>query len=137
LDELQAGFLRVKLRKLDQKNKTYQKYAKLYSDLLAGIGDIRIPTIREGASHIYHQYVIRTRKRNVLLSYLNKHSIPALIHYPIPIHKQPCYPAYHRLSFPNTERACKEILSLPIHASMTVDEIVYIAKMVKQFFLSV
>jgi len=134
LDELQAGILRTKLPHLNVWNKKRRDIAIAYSHLLHGVGDIEIPLTRPYALHIFHQYVIRTKKRDELLSFLQKKSIPVLIHYPIPIHKQTCYPQYNSIKLPRTEQFCREILSLPIHPYMLKSDVYTIVKAVKQFF---
>ena len=134
MDELQAGILKVKLPHLHAWNIKRRALAKQYSTALQGVGDIQIPEERGGAMHIYHQYVIRTKKRTELLKFLNDHSIPALIHYPIPIHKQPCYPEYNDIKLPYVEKICNEIISLPIHPYMTESEVINIVARIKQFF---
>ena len=66
--------------------------------------------------------------------FLQSEGVPALIHYPIPIHKQPCYPQYHSVELPKTEKACQEILSLPIHPFIEDAEQEIVIAKVKQFF---
>ena len=134
LDEMQAGILRVKLPYLDAWSDKRSLIAKQYASLLEGVGDVQIPEERPNAKHIYHQYVVRTQKRDALLSYLQDHGIQALIHYPIPIHKQPCYEHYNAVTLPVTEKSCHEIMSLPIHPYMTEDEIVHVTEIIKTFF---
>lgn len=134
MDEVQAAILRTKLHHLNAWNARRRKLAALYDSLLTGVGDIEIPKVRSHATHIYHQYVIRTGRRDALLAHLQKHSIAALIHYPIPIHKQPCYREFRMISLPNAERACKEILSVPIHPYLKEGEIVHIGEVIQSFF---
>lgn len=134
MDEIQAAILRTKLRHLDAWNIKRRAIAARYNSLLQGVGDIELPKERVDATHVYHQYVIRTRRRDELLARLGSQSISALIHYPIPIHKQPCYEEFHKLSLPNCERTCKEILSLPIHPYLKDTEIIYIAETIRKFF---
>jgi len=134
LDEVQAAILRVKLPHLDAWNRKRQGIAKYYDQVLSGVGDIEIPKQRDNAVHIYHQYVIRTKNRDALLAWLVKHNIPALIHYPVPIHKQPCYPEFHNMHFPVAERTGKEILSLPIHPYMEREEYERVSETIRKFF---
>ena len=115
LDELQAAILRVKLRTLSQNNQRRRELAAIYSKGLAGTPFIT-PVTRPGATHVFHQYVIRARNRDALLATLTQRGIPAAIHYPQPVHTQPAYAGripHGDLSA--TEQACREILSLPLH----------------------
>ncbi|PIR60663.1 MAG: hypothetical protein COU67_00875 [Candidatus Pacebacteria bacterium CG10_big_fil_rev_8_21_14_0_10_44_54] len=134
LDELQAAVLNVKLKYLDEWNKSRIDCAAIYQGELADAGDIKLPMVRPEAKHVFHQYVIRTKKRDELVSYLQENGVPALIHYPIPIHQQPCYPEFHSVSLPETVRASQEILSLPIHPFMSKSELLFVIEKVKVFF---
>jgi dTDP-4-amino-4,6-dideoxygalactose transaminase len=125
LDELQAAILRVKLTYLNQENARRRELAGLYDSLLAGTSIIR-PHIRDGVDHVYHQYVVRTAKRDALRQYLADHQVGTAIHYPVPVHQQPAYRSRAVLvrgGLPNTDQVCGEILSLPMHAQLT-DEVV-------------
>lgn len=133
MDEVQASILRVKLPHLDIWNAKRQKIAAYYDSNLTVVGDIEIPKKRDNATHVYHQYVIRTKKRDLLLKRLHTHSIPALIHYPVPIHKQPCYKEFNKFYLPRVENACQELLSLPIHPYMLENEVVNITEIIKKF----
>lgn len=134
LDEVQAAILRVKLPYLDAWNRRRNEIASYYNAAFADIPDIVIPHVRSGSFHSFHQYVIRTKKRDELLTFLRNTSIPALIHYPIPIHKQPCYTAYGKTHLPVVESVVNEILSLPIHPYMKKQEYVRVASAVQEFF---
>ena len=120
LDELQAAILRVKLCALSAENTRRGASAQLYFAGLAGT-PLRLPRVRENAEHVFHQYVVRTDRRDELQQHLQACGIPAAIHYPQPIHLQPAYagrtgPGAGGLV--ETERACGEILSLPIHPQL-------------------
>lgn len=134
MDEVQAAILRIKLHHLNSWNAKRRNLASLYDSLLQGVGDIELPKVRPHGVHTYHQYVIRTSRRDALLAHLQKQSISALIHYPIPIHKQPCYKEFASVPLPNAERACAEILSLPIHPYLGEREIVHISELIQNFF---
>lgn len=123
LDELQAAYLRVKLKYLDEWNEKRRKIAKEYSRKLKDF--VITPKELENAYHVYHQYVIRTKKRNELKSMLFGKRISTMIHYPKPIHLQTVYRnlGYRRGSFPNTEKYSGEILSLPIFPEMRDKEV--------------
>jgi dTDP-4-amino-4,6-dideoxygalactose transaminase len=114
MDEIQAAILRVKLGHLDHWNNMRKHVAHLYDEFLAE-SDIILPVEQSYAKHVYHLYVIRTKKRGRLRSYLIKKGIETGIHYPLPIHKQPSYKRKGTFpALPVTEQICKEILSLPM-----------------------
>jgi len=115
LDELQAAILRVKLRYLDAENARRRVLAAEYDRLLAN-SSVRMPITRPDVSHVFHQYVIRSGRRDALQAFLRSQGIGALIHYPVPVHAQPAYAG--RISIgeglPHTEAAAREVLSLPM-----------------------
>jgi dTDP-4-amino-4,6-dideoxygalactose transaminase len=120
LDPLQAAILSVKLTQLDADNSRRRAIAARYSAGLAPLG-LGLPTAADGVEHVFHQYVIRTPERDQLCDFLASRSILTGIHYPVPVHLQPGY-SDRRLSFgelPQTERLCKEILSLPMFPQLT------------------
>jgi dTDP-4-amino-4,6-dideoxygalactose transaminase len=132
LDEIQAAILRVKLKHLDKWNERRRGIAWLYNELLAKSG-IALPVEKDYAKHVYHQYVIRSRERNILQQHLKENEIQTLIHYPVPVHKQKAYVnSYPNSCLPVTERICGEILSLPMHPWLTRDEISTIVKVIKK-----
>lgn len=133
LDEIQAGVLRVKLRYLDQWNKMRREVADIYNRLLK---DICItPIEKDGYYHVFHLYVIRTRYREGLQSYLKENGIDTLIHYPIPVHLQEAYRylQYNSGDFPMAEQLSKEILSLPIHPYLSSDNMEYICSKICEY----
>ena len=123
LDEVQAAVLRVKLRYLDQWNGERRRKAFAYKRMLDKTGVI-CPSEREEAHHVYHLFVVRTRKRNALQAFLKEKGIGALIHYPIPIHLQEAYRelGYRRGDLPVTEKCARETLSLPFFPELTEEE---------------
>ena len=136
LDGLQAAILRVKLKHLDSWNKKRGENANIYNEALKGVGDIIIPKIADNRSHIYHQYTIRTSKRNELKDYLKERNIPSMIYYPLPLHLQPAfsYLGCKEGDFPEAEKASKEVLSLPIYAELSGQDQKTIIKELKNFF---
>lgn len=124
LDELQAAILRVKLRYLDEENRKRQALAKIYDEVLSATS-LTLPTCTPGASHVYHQYVVRSEYRDSLREFLREKGIGTLIHYPVPIHRQPAYKGRLRCadSIANTERVVKEVLSLPIYPELTSGQV--------------
>jgi dTDP-4-amino-4,6-dideoxygalactose transaminase len=115
LDELQAAFLRVKLRRLDEWNRRREAVAQKFSAGLAGLG-LGLPTVAEGCSSAWHLYVVRSARRDALQAALAERGIGTLIHYPIPPHRQQAYVelGYGARSFPLSERLADEVLSLPM-----------------------
>lgn len=124
LDELQAAILRVKLPGLERANARRRELASRYDSGLSGSG-IVTPPVTGGAVHAYHQYVIRTSRRDALQRHLAAHGIDAGIHYPLPVHRQPAY-ADRLFCGPRnlrvTDAVSREILSLPVHPNLSDDE---------------
>jgi dTDP-4-amino-4,6-dideoxygalactose transaminase len=135
LDEVQAAILRVKLKYLDQWNEARRNKACAYDTLLSSLPVIR-PIEKKPARHIYHLYVVRTRKRDRLQAFLKGRGIDTLIHYPIPIHLQKAYQelGYRRGDLPWTERCSHEVLSLPFFPEMTEAEMEEVANGIHSFF---
>lgn len=118
LDELQSAILRVKLRHLDADNQKRSYIAGLYSGNLSE-STVVLPRTAEGASHVYHQYVVRAGERDALRQFLADCGIQAGIHYPVPVHMQPAYKDRRRNALPVTETIATEILSLPMYPEMS------------------
>ena len=116
LDPLQAAFLRVKLRKLDEWNDRRRRIADQYLSELADLPDLILPHVPTWADPIWHVFVVRTRTRDLLQKYLKEQGIETLIHYPIQPHMQPAYAelGYTKGEFPMSERLAREMISLPI-----------------------
>ena len=134
LDEIQAAILSIKLKHLDKFNKRRQQIAKLYFELLKDIKEVQLPKIRDNAQHNFHLFVIEAERRDKLMKFLAKNNIPTIIHYPIPIHKQKCFPEFNNLKLPFLENKVKKILSLPIHPFLKDKDVIYITKKIKEFY---
>jgi dTDP-4-amino-4,6-dideoxygalactose transaminase len=134
LDELHAGMLRAKLRLLAVRNARRQAIATLYSERLRG--RLVVPPADERRTHVYHQYVVRTQRREALRRHLEGQGIETGIHYPVPIHLQPAW----RNAFgegpalPCSEQVAHEILSLPVHPDLTDAEVEHVADATARFF---
>lgn len=128
LDELQAAILRVKLRYLDKENSKRQALALVYNEKLSS-SNLILPVCNSDITHVYHQYVVRSSKRDTLREFLKKNGIGTLIHYPVPVHQQPAYKNNIRCvsSLENTERIVKEIISLPIYPELTLEMAIHVA----------
>ena len=134
LDEIQAGFLRVRLKHLDELAEEKRVICERYLNGLKN-QKIILPQIREGASHIWHQFVIRTEYRNELIEYLDRNGIGTIIHYPIPPHLSEAY-QYLEIqegTLPVTEKYAKTVLSIPLYNGMTEDELEHIIKVINEF----
>jgi dTDP-4-amino-4,6-dideoxygalactose transaminase len=135
LDELQAAVLRVKLRYLDQDNEKRHCLAEAYHNNLQGMNLI-LPEVRQGATHVHHLYVIRSMMRDRMLAYLQDRGIGALIHYPVPVHLQPAYREKLRLAeaLRETEKAAKEVLSLPLYPEFSLEQLLNVTEAVKELY---
>lgn len=123
LDELQAAMLRVRLVHMEEVEEERRRIAERYA------GEIRndkliLPSVREGVTHVWHQYVIRTERRDELIAYLEERGIGTIIHYPVPPHLSEAYAylGYQRGSFPVTEKYADTVLSIPMYGGMTQEE---------------
>ncbi|MBS0662661.1 MAG: DegT/DnrJ/EryC1/StrS family aminotransferase [Verrucomicrobia bacterium] len=117
LDELQAAILRVKLRHLDLENQVRRERAARYLRRLAAAA-LRLPAVLTGAEPVWHQFAIRLPARDALRVYLADRGIQCGILYPVPVHRQPAF-ADPATQLPETERACAEVLCLPVHPAVT------------------
>lgn len=122
LDELQAAFLRVKLKKLDEWNARRKVVAQLYLEGLKNEKSIVLPRVPDWADPAWHLFVVRHAHRDALQEKLNKKGIQTLIHYPLPPHKQAAYAEMNHLSFPISEKIHQEVLSLPIGPHLSHEE---------------
>jgi dTDP-4-amino-4,6-dideoxygalactose transaminase len=136
LDELQAAFLDVKLKHLEEWNRDRNQTAKAYNAGLMNIGDLKLPAIATNCSSVYHIYNIRTKKRDALQEYLEKHGIGTLIHYPVPPHLQLAYKdlGYKQNAFPIAEMLARTSLSLPMYPGITKEETDFVCRTVSDFF---
>lgn len=122
IDEIQAAFLRVKLPYLDSDNRRRVEIADRYLSEITN-PEIRMLPPAPAGENVHHIFPIFTPDRDGLQKYLADNGIQTLIHYPIPPHRQECYPEWNRLSFPITERIHREELSLPISPVLTDREV--------------
>ena len=132
MDDLQAAFLSVKLKYLDEDNRRRVAVAKAYSEHIHG-KEIVLPEPGGEGEHIWHQYVVRCSERDRLKNYLESEGVGTLIHYPIPPHKQQCYREYNRLPLPIAEQLADEILSLPMSAYLNESDVLEIARIINRF----
>lgn len=134
LDEIQAVVLRAKLPHLAEWNEQRREHAYLYNEMLKD-APVQTPSELPGNIPVYHLYVIKTPKRDELQAWLKEQGIFTGIHYPIPLHLQKAmeYLGYKRGDFPVTEQVTAEILSLPMFAELTDEQIVTVTDSIKSF----
>ncbi len=131
LDEIQAAFLRIKLRKLDEDNERRQEIASIYENELKEL-PVNLPGLF--INHVYHLYVIRSERREELKVFLEKKGIQSLIHYPIPPHKQNAYKEFNHLSLPITEEIHNTVLSLPMSPTLSDVQVKFVCENIISFF---
>ena len=135
LDAIQAGVLRIKLRKLAAWNKARQDNAKYYDSLLADIPEVEITPEAEFATSVYHLYVIKVENRDGLQAYLGDKGVATGLHYPMPLHLQKAYAhiGYQKGDFPVTENVAERLLSLPMFPELTRAQMDYVVDGIKAF----
>jgi dTDP-4-amino-4,6-dideoxygalactose transaminase len=136
LDEFQAAVLSAKLKYLSSWNIERRKIAANYSEALSGAGDLILPEVAQGADHVYHLYVVRTRRRDELQTYLTENGVETLIHYPLPIHLQGAYQqmGYVKGDFPIAEEIAETCLSLPLFPGLSEEMQSYVTDLIKKFY---
>ncbi len=136
LDEVQAAFLSVKLKHLNEWTKQRQVIAQQYNDALKNVGYLILPSVHNNATHVYHLYVIKTQNRDTLQKYLSDNGVGTLIHYPIPPHMQKAYESFgfKKGKFPIAEELAEKCLSLPIWPGMTKEHVNTVAETIKKAF---
>jgi dTDP-4-amino-4,6-dideoxygalactose transaminase len=144
MDELQAAILKVKLPHLDDWSAARREAAKFYTNEFRRVGldkKIKLPVepyTESGLTnhHIYHQYVIRSPRRDELRQHLTEREIETAVYYPLALHEQPCfeYLGYKPGDFPEAERAARESLALPIFPEISREAQQYVLKSVADFF---
>src|SRR3989338_506004 len=136
LDELQAAILLAKLPYLARWNRARQKIAARYTAAFNGLSGIATPLVVPGNTHIFHQYTIRTPRRDELRAFLEKRRIPTAIHYPLPLHLQPALKSlgYKKGDYPEAERAAKEVLSLPMYPELPLAAQKRVVDAIRTFF---
>lgn len=122
----------VQLQKLEAYTKKRQANAEKLSHGLKGAKKIVCPTVKKECEHVFHQYTIRTTARDELAAHLNSNGIGTGVHYPLPIHMQPYYKGLgYKDSMPHSEKASREVLSLPVHPQLSNEDLDHIIKTIK------
>lgn len=135
LDGIQGAVLSTKLQHLDQWNSKRQNNAKLYDELLAD-SPVQTPKIENGNISTYNQYTIKAPDRDKLQKHLAENQIGAAIYYPLGLHMQQCFAelGYKQGDFPETEKACQQVLSLPVAPELNEQQLRYTAQTILDFY---
>ncbi len=138
LDTIQAAILSIKLKYLDQYEQARQQAAKRYDEAFEGIDDLLIPKKETFSTHVYHQYTLKVKggKRDELKTFLEQNDIPAMIYYPVPLHKQKAFLPIARQggTLNVSETLAEQVLSLPMHTELDEEQQTYIISKVREFF---
>ncbi len=138
LNTVQAAIGRVQLKRLDAWNEERGRLARMYGAILDGIRQVTPPPAGDSKVRpVYHMYVIRCERRDGLRSSLAQAGIETGIHYTYPIHLQPIYREVFRYKggeFPNSEKLCREALSIPLHPDLTDNDVRFVCESIKQFY---
>ena len=137
LDGIQAAILNVKIPHILKWTDLRISNANLYSKFLQDVDGIELPKVRKDVKHSYHLYVIKTAKRDELASFLKENGVDTAIHYPIALHNMEAYKYlnYTRSDFPTASYNEDKILSLPMYPELSIEQIKYIAELIKFFFI--
>lgn len=136
LDTLQAVILKLKLKHLDSWVARRREIAAIYDEHLKDVGDLKLPVTEGIGKHAYHLYVVRTDRRDDLRAFLKGQGINAGLHYPVPPHLQKLDfdLGYKKGQFPVAEACANTVLSLPMAAELTNDQVNYVCEQVRQFY---
>ena len=135
LDAIQAGVLRIKLKRLGDWNKLRRQNAAYYTELLSNVPSVTLPVEAEFARSVYHLYVILVDDRDGLQNHLNSKGVASGLHYPLPLHLQKAYDhlGYKKGDFPVAENIAGRLLSLPMYPELTREQIEYVVESIKEF----
>ncbi|THJ21421.1 MAG: DegT/DnrJ/EryC1/StrS family aminotransferase [Nitrospira sp. CG24E] len=139
LDALQAAVLQVKLKYLDQWTEGRRRNAERYQQLFAGTKHadcVTLPPTVPGNYHVYNQFTVRAPKRDELRAFLKEKGVGTEVYYPLPMHLQNCYRdlGHQKGSFPRSEQAAEEVMSIPIYAELTEAQQTYVVEMIAEFY---
>ena len=136
LDTLQAAVLLAKLPHLEGWSSKRREHARFYDEALAGVAGVRPPVVRSENESIFNQYTLRAERRDDLAAHLKKQGIGTKVYYPLPLHLQPCfaYLGYKKGSYPESERAAAEVISLPIFPELTSSQLDETAAAIRSFY---
>jgi len=133
LDEIQAAILRVKLKKIDQFNAARRQNAAFYCEAIDS-RRVTLPVVAAGCEHVYHQFTIRSKKRDLVADALQKKEIASAVYYPVPLHRQDVFLRLYQESekLPHSELSAQEVLSLPMFPELSREEIRLIADVINR-----
>ncbi|HEX4628189.1 MAG TPA: DegT/DnrJ/EryC1/StrS family aminotransferase, partial [Gemmatimonadales bacterium] len=136
LDALQAAVLLAKLPHLAAWSAKRREHARYYSAGLAGLAPVRTPVVDSANEHIFHQYTLRVERRDELQAHLKRQGIGSAIYYPVPLHLQPCFRhlGYRPGRVPEAERACGDVLSLPVYPELTRGQLDCVVETIREFY---
>ncbi|MFO8183965.1 MAG: DegT/DnrJ/EryC1/StrS family aminotransferase [Candidatus Aegiribacteria sp.] len=136
LDAIQAGFLRVKLARLDSWHEGRRRNAAYYGKAFRELKEVTTPVIKRGAWSVYNQYTLRAEDRDGLLEHLRKNEIGCAVYYPMPLHLQKCFRClgYVKGDFPVSEAASEEVISIPVFGELTEEELKEVVETVRDFY---
>jgi dTDP-4-amino-4,6-dideoxygalactose transaminase len=136
LDALQAAILSAKLPMLSSWSAARRKNAAYYDAAFADVEGVRTPTIDSGNESIYNQYTLRVARREELQAHLKSKGVGSAIYYPLSLHLQPCfeYLGYKRGAFPESEKATKEVISLPVYPELQQSQLDEVIEAVRGFY---
>jgi dTDP-4-amino-4,6-dideoxygalactose transaminase len=132
IDELQAAFLQVKLKYLNEDNARRQQIGRRYEQEISN-PLIWLPRPMADGENVYHLFPVFSAERDALQQYLMEHGVETLVHYPVPPHRQKCYSEWNNLSLPITEQLSREELSLPMSPVLTDEEVSEVIRLVNEF----
>lgn len=132
LDEMQAALLRVKLKYLDQEITARHKVAETYINNIKN-SNITLPSWNNKESHVFHLFVINTKRREKLQNFLTEQDIQTLVHYPIPPHKQKAYKVWNVNVFPLTQKIHQQVISIPMSSILNETDVNTVIKAVNNF----
>ncbi len=138
LNTVQAAIGLVQLKNLPQWNERRRAIAAIYDQRLKGVGDLKLPPAPNAdVTPVYHLYVVRSKRRDELGAFLKTKEIQTALHYPVPIHMQPIYKqlfGFEGGEFPKSEKACKEVLSLPMYPGLNDEQVKFVCDSTVEFF---
>lgn len=135
LDSFQAVVLNAKLKRLDDYGSARRKAADRYDALLQDVAQVETPYRAPYSSHVFHQYTLKVDQRDGLAAHLSAQSIPNMIYYPVPVHRQLAYQEWYRgEDMAVTDRLCERVISLPMHSHLTEDDQAFIVDQIKAFY---
>ena len=132
MTDISAAIGVAQLKRVDRFNEQRINNAMYYNRKLDNEG-IQKPFIAKNVKHVFHQYTIRVKGRDKFLMHLENNGIGYGVYYPTPIHKQPMFSVYNKLTLPEAEHVCEEVVSIPVHPALSKEELEYVAEVVNAY----